>query len=211
MQTQAIQKRSLCSRSAASRRSCPVLDIDIELMLRMRSGDADAFAMLLSRHWMPVKHYLRRSVRNASVAEELAQEVFLRVYRSRNSYVPAAKFTTWLYRITSRVAINWVRRQPDHRMHGTLDDSSAPVYILQLRDAAPSVEDRLLTAVWRGEIRDAIADLPTNQRMAVMQHKFEDLSYAQIASNMNCTESAVKSLLFRAYGRLRSRLLHLAR
>src|SRR5690349_17444242 len=85
------------------------LERDAQLMLRVREGDDASFALLLERHRGPVVHFLFRMVQNQPVSEELAQEVFLRVYRSRTSYEPTAKFTTWLFRIATHVALNWIR------------------------------------------------------------------------------------------------------
>ncbi|MCX6621384.1 MAG: RNA polymerase sigma factor [Acidobacteria bacterium] len=151
------------------------LEFDTQLMLRVREGDAASFDLLLERHRNPVIHFLYRMVQNQAVAEELAQDVFLRVYRSRATYEPTAKFTTWLF-----------------------------------RDRGPSVEVRLLKEVRIGEIRRAIQALPPKQRAAVLMHKYEEMEYSQIACVLKCSESAVKSLLFRAYESLRARLAHMA-
>jgi len=91
------------------------LERDAELMLRVREGDTESFTLLLERHRSPVIHFLYRIVQNQSVAEELAQEVFLRVYRSRANYEPTAKFTTWLFRIASHLALNWIRDRRHER------------------------------------------------------------------------------------------------
>ncbi len=84
-------------------------DVDAELMVRLRDGDQASFGLLLERHRAPVIHFLFRMVQNQAVAEELAQEVFLRVYKSRSGYQPAAKFTTWLFRIATHLGLNWIR------------------------------------------------------------------------------------------------------
>src|SRR5690242_13278756 len=85
------------------------LDYDAELMLRVKEGDGASFGLLLQKHRAAVVHFLYRMVLNQAVAEELAQEVFLRVYRSRSTYEPTAKFTTWLFRIATHLALNWIR------------------------------------------------------------------------------------------------------
>src|SRR3954454_5636561 len=97
------------------------LERDAELMLRVRAGDTASFATLLEKHRGPVVHFLYRMVQNQPVAEELAQEVFLRVYRSRESYEPTAKFTTWLFRIATHLALNWIRDQKNERNQDRLD------------------------------------------------------------------------------------------
>ena len=100
------------------------LDFDAELMLRVKEGDGASFAILLEKHRLPVIHFLYRMVQNQAVAEELAQEVFLRVYRSRGSYEPTAKFTTWLFRIATHLALNSLRDGKNRRLEERLDDDS---------------------------------------------------------------------------------------
>jgi RNA polymerase sigma-70 factor (ECF subfamily) len=182
---------------------------DAELMLRVREGDALSFALLLEKHRGPVIHFLYRMVQNQAVAEELAQEVFLRVYRSRATYEPTAKFTTWLFRIVTHLALNWIRDVRKERLQQSLDQEVAEGPVRQVAAAEPSVEQRLLREAWLGEVRQAIDALPAKQRAAVLMHKYEEMEYAQIAGALGCSESAVKSLLFRAYEALRARLAHL--
>jgi len=186
------------------------LDRDAELMLRVREGDDTSFALLLERHRGPVVHFLFRMVQNPSVSEELAQEVFLRVYRSRATYEPTAKFTTWLFRIATHLALNWVRDGKKEKGHESLDEQVVDGVDRQVRDRQPTIEQEMLYEVKMTEVRRAIEALPAKQRAAVLMHKYEELEYAQIARALNCSESAVKSLLFRAYESLRSRLKHMA-
>ena len=186
------------------------LDRDAELMLRVREGDDTSFALLLERHRGPVVHFLYRMVQNPSVSEELAQEVFLRVYRSRATYEPTAKFTTWLFRIATHLALNWVRDGKKEKGHESLDEQVVDGVDRQVRDRQPTIEQAMLHEVKMIEVRQAIEALPAKQRAAVLMHKYEELEYAQIARALNCSESAVKSLLFRAYESLRSRLAHMA-
>jgi RNA polymerase sigma-70 factor (ECF subfamily) len=186
------------------------LDRDAELMLRVREGDDISFALLLERHRGPVVHFLYRMVQNPSVSEELAQEVFLRVYRSRATYEPTAKFTTWLFRIATHVALNWVRDGKKEKGQESLDEQVVDGVDRQVRDRQPTIEQEMLHQVKMTEVRQAIDALPAKQRAAVLMHKYEELEYAQIARALNCSESAVKSLLFRAYEALRSRLAHMA-
>ena len=117
------------------------LDYDAELMLRVKDGDGASFAALLEKHRSPVVHFLYRMVQNQAVAEELAQEVFLRVYRSRASYEPTAKFTTWLFRIATHLALNCAAgRQARTGGRRRLDDVSADLPARQSADRRPSVE-----------------------------------------------------------------------
>ena len=179
--------------------------------------------------WLPIQqcHALevvyRKVVRQASVrslnderaklnavAEELAQEVFLRVYRSRESYEASAKFTTWLFRIATHLALNALRDGKNEKFQERLDDESADMPARQVSDARPTVEQKMVYQVRLDEVRRAVATLPEKQRAAVLMHKYEEMEYSQIAKVLNCSESAIKSLLFRAYETLRARLAHMA-
>lgn len=186
------------------------LDLDAHLMLRVKDGDAGSYALLLEKHRRPVIHFLYRMVQDGAVAEELAQEVFLRVYRSRETYEATARFTTWLFRIATRMALNWLRDSRKERGQARLDDMTPDGCGTRATDGAPTAEAALVRAAYLREIRGAIAALPAKQRAAVLMHKYEEMDYQQIAGAMGITESAVKSLLFRAYEALRSRLAHMA-
>jgi len=186
------------------------IERDAELMLRVRDGDTESFALLLERHRSPVIHFVYRMVQNQSVAEELAQEVFLRVYRSRANYEPTAKFTTWLFRIASHLALNWIRDRRHERGQESLDADTPDGMARQVSDHRMSKEQALVRESKFEEIRRAIHSLPEKQKAAVLMHKYEEMEYSQIAAVLECSESAVKSLLFRAYESLRARLAHMA-
>jgi RNA polymerase sigma-70 factor (ECF subfamily) len=132
------------------------LDPDTALMLRVSEGDTPSFSLLLERHRGSVVNHLHRLVRNHAIAEELAQDVFIRVYRSRGNYRPDAKFTTWLFRITMNIALNWrrdTRREAgfvrlDREIHGTRR--------LQLTDWEPRADELLMRGQREREIRAAI-------------------------------------------------------
>jgi len=186
------------------------LDFDAELMLRVKEGDGASFGILLEKHRSPVIHFLYRMVQNQAIAEELAQEVFLRVYRSRESYEPTAKFTTWLFRIATHLALNSLRDGRNQRLEERLDDDSSDTPVRQVSDKRPSVEQTMVQQARLDEVRRAVAMLPEKQRAAVLMHKYQEMEYSQIAKVLNCSESAVKSLLFRAYETLRARLAHMA-
>jgi len=185
------------------------LDYDAELMLRVKEGDGTSFGVLLEKHRASVIHFVYRLVQEQAVAEELAQEVFLRVYRSRSSYEPTAKFKTWLFRIATHLALNWLRDEKHERGQERLDEVSGDLPVRQVCDRRPSVEQELVYQVKLEEVRRAVAALPEKQRAAVLMHKYEEMEYAQIAKVLGCSESAVKSLLFRAYETLRARLAHM--
>jgi RNA polymerase sigma-70 factor (ECF subfamily) len=173
----------------------------------VKSGDGESFGLLLEKHRNPVIHFVYRMVQDRAVAEELTQEVFLRVYKSRASYEPRAKFTTWLFRIATHLALNWLRDGRKERGLQRLDDDRDGEFpTREYADRKPSVEQRMLTEARMQQIRDVIAMLPEKQRAAVLMHKYQEMGYAQIAQVLECSESAVKSLLFRAYETLRARL-----
>ena len=186
------------------------LDFDAELMLRVKEGDGASFGVLLEKHRSSVVHFLYRMVQNHAVAEELAQEVFLRVYRSRSTYEPTAKFTTWMFRIATHLALNALRDGKNDRLQERLDDDSGKLPVRQVFDRRPSVEQSMVYEAKMDEVRRAISVLPEKQRAAVLMHKYEEMEYSQIAKVLSCSESAVKSLLFRAYETLRARLAHMA-
>src|SRR5271165_1642676 len=186
------------------------LDYDAQLMLRVKDGDGASFTELLEKHRSPVVHFLFRMVQDHAVSEELAQEVFLRVYRSRNTYEPTAKFTTWLFRIATHLALNWLRDGKNERGQERLDDNTGEGPVREVPDRRNTVEQKMLYEVRLEEVRRAISALPEKQRAAVLMHKYEEMEYAQIAEVLRCSESAVKSLLFRAYEALRARLAHMA-
>lgn len=183
-----------------------VLEHDAELMLRIQTGDEASFALLLARYRAPVIGFLYRMVQNQAIAEELAQEVFFRIYRARATYQPTARFTTWLFRIAAHLALNWRRDVRKERGHQSLDASESDHAVRQIRDRSLTIEQTLLRRQNVKEIRQAIHALPSRQRAAVLMHKYHDMEYTQIARALGCSESAVKSLLFRAYEQLRESL-----
>src|ERR1041384_3561411 len=120
------------------------LDYDAELMLRVKAGDGASFGVLLEKHRSSVVHFLYRMVQNSAVAEELAQEVFLRVYRSRATYEPTARFTTWLFRIATHLALNALRAGKHERSQESLDDDSSRAPTHHVLDTRPSVEAQMV-------------------------------------------------------------------
>jgi RNA polymerase sigma-70 factor (ECF subfamily) len=186
------------------------LERDAQLMLRVREGDDSSFALLLHQHRRPVVHFLFRMVQNQAISEELAQEVFLRVYRSRATYEPTAKFTTWLFRIATHVGLNWIRDRKQERGQESLEEEVIEGVGRQIPDRRPTVEHRMVSEARLDEVRRAVDALPAKQRAAVIMHKYHELDYDQIASALGISGSALKSLLFRAYETLRGRLAHMA-
>ena len=181
-------------------------DLDTQLMILVQRDDDSSFATLLDRNRALVVNYLARMVANRAIAEELAQDVFIRVYRSRRTYEPTAKFSTWLYRITTNVALNHFRDEKRNQNNISLDVQDAAQLRREASDQAPLVEDLLVREVDLRQIRRAVRALPPKQRAAVIMHKYEGMDYVQISGVLGCSPSAVKALMFRAYETLRARL-----
>jgi RNA polymerase sigma-70 factor (ECF subfamily) len=186
-----------------------VLDPDTLLMLRVRAGDSCSFELLLHRHRATVINHLYRMVHNRAIAEELAQDVFVRIFRSRERYQPNAKFTTWMFRITTNVALNWRRdsRRQTAEMH--VDQLSTCARAFEFRDDGLRMDEMMIRRHKAEEVRAAVDSLPGKQLAAVLMHKYEGLDYAEIAEVLGCSVPALKSILFRAYETLRRRLAHL--
>jgi RNA polymerase sigma-70 factor, ECF subfamily len=185
-----------------------LFDPDVRLMLRVRDDDAAAFEELVLRYQTRLVSILQHLVRGRDQAEDLAQEVFLRVFRARKRYRPDAKFSTWLFTIANNVASNANRSQARRReVHVSSSQGSgcANIPLEQLALAASgSMPARRLDKVERAEIvRQAVTSLNDRQRMALLLSKFEGMSYAEIAEAMELTIQATKSLLSRARENLR--------
>jgi RNA polymerase sigma-70 factor, ECF subfamily len=177
-------------------------DPDIRLMLRVRADDQQAFGELVQKFQHRLVGVMHHLVGQHQEAEDLAQEVFLRVYRHRKQYSPKAKFSTWLFHIANNLALNAIRdRQRRKAQHLNVQESS-----LMPANKGPAPQQQLNQTELATVIRAAMDELNERQRMAVVLNKFEDMSYEDIASVMGLTMKAVKSLLSRARGKLRERL-----
>lgn len=182
---------------------------DAEVMLRVAAGDEAGFGLLVEKYRRQMVHFMFRMVHNQAVAEELAQEVFLRVYRARASYRAEAKFSTWLYRIATNLGVNHARDTRHERgAHAVYLDQADPETGMtpDVADSTPTVEQDMLREARLAAIRKHVMALPERQRTAVLMHKYQDLDYKQIGAVLKLSESATKSLLFRAYQTLRERL-----
>lgn len=182
---------------------------DAQIMLRVKAGDQSAFDYLVQKYRRPLVSFMYRMARNAAAAEDLAQEVFLRVYRSRENYEASAKFTTWLYRIATNLAVNHARDTRHQRPEATvsLDEPNEETgTTFELPDGAPTAEQAMLRRERLLAIRRKVEGLPERQRLAVIMHKYQQMDYKQIAAVLKLSESATKSLLFRAYEALREQL-----
>ncbi len=182
---------------------------DAAIMLELKAGNMSGFDFLLQKYRKPIINFMYRMTRNQAVAEELAQEVFLRVYRSRETYRAEARFSTWLYRIATNLGVNHARDTRHERTASTvyLDETDSETGTTpDVPDSTPGVETRLLRDERMAAIRDFVMALPERQRIAVLMHKYEGLDYKQIGDVLKLSESATKSLLFRAYQTLREKL-----
>jgi RNA polymerase sigma-70 factor (ECF subfamily) len=189
----------------------PAADPSTAVMLRVREGDAGAFAELVGLWQDRLVTLFRHHTGDHATAEDLAQEVFLRVYRARGRYEPSAKFTTWIHTIANNVASDLRQRAYRRRERGvpaTTSASSSTIGIDQLAVAKSGLlpARQSARAELRAVVQEAIAGLGERQRMALLLAKFEDCSYEEIAAAMQLTVPAVKSLLFRARDQLRAAL-----
>ncbi len=182
---------------------------DAEIMLRVREGDDVGFNFLIEKYRKPIINFMYRMVHNQAVAEELAQEVFLRVYRSRQTYRAEAKFTTWLYRIATNLGVNHARDTKHERSAQTIyldqpdpETGTTP----DVADMHPGAEEEMVKDERMKAIRKHVMALPERQRTAVLMHKYQGMDYKEIGAVLRLSESATKSLLFRAYQTLRERL-----
>ena len=182
---------------------------DAQVMLRVKAGDQSAFDYLVEKYRRPMVSFMYRMARNSAAAEDLAQEVFLRVYRSRESYEASAKFTTWLYRIATNLAVNHARDTRYERPEVTvsLDEPDEETgTTIEVADSNLTAEQAMMRRERLLAIRRKVEALPELQRLAVIMHKYQQMDYKQIAEVLNKSESATKSLLFRAYETLREQL-----
>jgi RNA polymerase sigma-70 factor (ECF subfamily) len=187
----------------------PDSQTDADIMLRVKAGDQAAFEYLVQKYRRPMVSFMYRMARNSAAAEDLAQEVFLRVYRSRETYEASAKFTTWLYRIATNLAVNHARDSRHERpeVQVSLDEPDDDTgTTLELPDGSLNAEQQMVRRERMLAIRRKVEALPEQQRLAVIMHKYQQMDYRQIADVLKKSESATKSLLFRAYETLRDQL-----
>jgi RNA polymerase sigma-70 factor (ECF subfamily) len=184
-------------------------DSDVALMLALQEGDREAFERLLRRYQEPVQNLAYRFLGDRDEAEDLTQDIFLKVYRARSGYRPEAKFTTWLYRIASNACLNALRARK-HRRRLSLDEIASK----DERHGSPGIGDSKVSAppaaLVRSEtaerVRAVVNGLPDSQRLAIVLNRFHGLSYEEVAQAMDLSVMAVKSLLFRARERIKERL-----
>lgn len=179
-------------------------DFDTQLMLRVREGSSEAANALVRRNFDRVSRYISRVVRDSRSVEDLTQDVFLQVHKSAQRYEPTAKFSTWLYRIATNIALNYLNQAyVKKRRDRNRDDYGEP----EIADRADSSPERQFSL---DELRDrvsaAVSALPIKQRIALTLFQYEELSYEQIASVLGTTVESVRCLLTRARAALRASL-----
>ncbi len=185
------------------------IDADAALMVAFQKGDEGAFDQIIDKYHKPIVNFIYKIVNNSAEAEELAQEVFLRIYRARHTYEPKARFAAWIYRIATNLSFKEAdrkrRMQFWHRRNHTEQDAAAQEEIF--RDPLPDAEDRLVKTELGQVIRHAIRSLPRNEKIALVLRRYEDLSYREIAEVMSCTEAAVKTYIHRGKLHVRDLIL----
>lgn len=188
--------------------SSPVPDggDDVALMLRVKAGDIEAFEMLVERHKHSVVGTAAKMLGNESEADDIGQQVFIRVWKSAARYEPSAKFTTWLMTIARNLVFNEMRRRQRAR-HVPMETEQDDAPQQQFADeTAVAPRDQLLDAELQDAIEEAIASLPENQRVAIVLRRYENMPYEEIAKVLKTSVPAVKSILFRARADLKERL-----
>ena len=184
-------------------------DPDAALMLRVKRGDKQAFAELVDKYKQPVVNFICRMLRDETEAEDLAQNVFLQVYKSAHRYRVSAKFSTWLFTIARNLCLNEIRRRSRHPVE-SLDASHAEHEDQPLRQfedqTTSSPPDALLHGELEQKIEQASSALPESQRTAILLCRQEDLSYEEIAEVLGCSLSATKSLIHRGRETLKQKL-----
>ena len=184
-------------------------DPDAALMLRVKRGDRAAFAELVDKYKQPVMNFIFRSLRDEAESEDLAQNVFLQVYKSRARYKQTAKFSTWLFTIARNLCLNELRRRSRHpaesleETHPENEEQPPKQYEDKSQLAAP---DEVLHGELAEKIEEALAELPENQRSAILLCRQDDLSYEEIAKVLRTSLSATKSLIHRGREALKEKL-----
>lgn len=185
--------------------SCVAAEQDIALMERVKNGDTEAFRLLIETHQLRVVGTAAKMLGDDTDAEDIAQQVFIRVWNSASRYKPSAKFTTWLFTITRNLVFNELRRRKRHpAMPMERRDDGQEIQIADSDGLSPAAT--MLDGELQAAIQQAIDALPETQRMAVVLRRYEELSYEEIADVLKLSVPAVKSILFRARADLRERL-----
>lgn len=178
-------------------------------MVAFQQGNGEAFDQILDKYHRPIVNFIYKIVNNSAEAEELAQEVFLRIYRARHTYEPRARFAAWIYRIATNLSLKEANRKRRMRFWHSGDSSNEDSHAEEeiFRDPMPDAEKALITTEMGREVRRAIRSLPRNEKVALVLRRYEDLSYREIAEIMHCTEAAVKTYIHRGKLHVREQIL----
>jgi RNA polymerase sigma-70 factor, ECF subfamily len=186
------------------------MDDDIKLMLEFKGGSKEAFNRLVDKYSKPIINYIYRFTGSREDSEDLAQDVFMKIFNSAKNYEASAKFTTWLYRIASNISIDYIRKRKSKGPHDSLDEHKADETSgmqNQLADKNQKPADKLLEQKETGEnIERALQTLPENQRAAIILKIYGEKSYAEIASILGTSPASVESLMWRARQGLKNKL-----
>jgi RNA polymerase sigma-70 factor (ECF subfamily) len=180
---------------------------DVALMLRVKAGDLEAFEELVRRHQHSVVGTAARMLGNVADAEDVGQQVFIRVWKSAARYEPSAKFTTWLMTITRNLVFNELRRRRRAHLVPLEQSQNDPVAHQVADSEASAPSEKLLDAELQEAIDSAIASLPEKQRLAIVLRRYENMPYEEIAKILDSSVAAVKSILFRARAELKEKLM----
>jgi RNA polymerase sigma-70 factor (ECF subfamily) len=185
------------------------IDPDVELMIAVQHENGAAFEQLLDKYHRPIVNFIYKFVNNTTEAEDLAQEVFLRIYRARHRYEPKARFAAWAYKIATNLSLKEAARKRRwgfwSRNHKGHEEAINEEEVFS--DPLPNAEGRLMSAELGQVIRSAIRSLPRNEKVAVVLRRYQELSYKEIAEIMSCTEAAVKTYIHRGKLHIRERIL----
>jgi RNA polymerase sigma-70 factor, ECF subfamily len=183
-----------------------IIAADVELLKRVASGDEDAFRLLYERHNRLAYAVIYRHLGNSSVAEDLVQEAFMRVYRAADTYEPTAKFSTWFYTIVTNLCLNYKRTRARDRLRLLSGGGEGDAQLEEIAAAEEAEHDSLDVEERTRVVRAALDELPDNQRMVLILSRYEDKSYEEIAEILDTTVPAIKSLASRARTTLREKL-----
>ncbi len=179
---------------------------DITLMLRVRDGDLEAFETLVTRHQHSVVGTAAKMLGGAADAEDIGQQVFVRVWKHAARYQPSAKFTTWLMTITRNLVFNELRRRRRSQQVSMDADEGETIRHQFVDEQAAPPSEEILDSELQEAIDAAIASLPETQRLAIVLRRYESMPYEEIAEVLKTSVPAVKSILFRARAELKARL-----
>ena len=182
-----------------------VEELESKIMVEVAKGDLSAFREIVERHQNPLLNYIYRYTGDRAAAEDIAQEVFLRVFKTAKRYRPLSSFKTWLFRIATNLCLNELRDNKIYRSTLDIFELNEAGFVA-LAEKRPSPIRELENRELSSTLKKALKSLPEKQRVALLLHKYSGFSYFDISQIMNCSISAVESLIHRARQSLRKQL-----